>query len=1100
MAGNVIQLTDAGRAALVAPGNTGTAARKITQIGLGTASFVFKPDMKVLPNELKRTTTFGASNVASDTMHVMIQDDTNAQYKLYAFGLYLDNGVLLGVYVQDTPILEKAPAAMLLLAADMVFQSIDVTKLEFGPTTFLNPPATTEQKGVVELATQSEVDAGTDDTRAITPKGAATRYMPFIGGRFTGPVKISKGAGEISDDGSSVLQTFGDSRTTGRSLFGTGGKAGRAYADDDRFYVSADGDVRVGSSGAAGQLQLAAGNAVHGVLTKDGRILFGKNQADDGNAAMQVMPETPEGFALAIYRAAAYPQAIKIAASPSASTRNENVIESYSALDNAKPLVIGATTDGNNAEPTRGVVAIWLQVLGQTRAVLNKDGQFLLGAGTGASGSALLQVGGSSRFTGPIWRGLTSAMAVGASDSAGIQNAGTGGDAAINCARFSADTVGPSINLGKSRGAAIGAQAAVKADDALGSVYFCGSDGDRTLMGAAIVASAATAFTSTSHAARLDFHTVPNGAVASILRMRITPDGRVLYGTTDDNSQDMIQARGSIYSSGGVRSAGYDSNGSGAQFRAVSTDYGAMIRNDNKSVWFLSTKKGDAYGTYNDFRPLAWSLDTGAVRIDGSGAGTSFGGYARVAGNLEGSGIGYFAGGAGQAKSYGSGVILGANAGGGIVLKCATADVNMKMWDVQSNERQLNMRALDDEWTQGIPFLTATREDKSNAIRSLALVPAGGRVQIAGAPDDGSSAFAVRGSIKGIGSTGALVASNGGGTGQTSVQLKRDGAPVDQKTWEMLTYSDGSFAVRSINDAYSASQTAFNVSRSTSYNLGTMKLMPQGGRVLVGGAQDDTSVLVNVGGLIAASAPPAGDNSNKLVTSAWVSTAILNSQIGQIAWEARTAARAGYLKLNGAELKRADYPLLWAYAQASGAIVAEADWHKGRNGCFSTADGSTTFRLPDLRGEFIRCWDDGRGVDGQRLIGSWQDSQNRSHAHGASASAVGDHSHSAWTDAQGWHGHGVIDPGHAHNVRMGRVGVVATSFGQGWGPYNWDRQDVHSTEGSGTGISIAGDGNHGHNVGIGGAGNHSHAISVAADGGNEARPRNIALQPSIRAF
>jgi len=118
MAGNVIQLTDAGRAALVAPGNTGTAARKITQIGLGTASFVFKPDMKVLPNELKRTTTFGASNVASDTMHVMIQDDTNAQYKLYAFGLYLDNGVLLGVYVQDTPILEKAPAAMLLLAAE----------------------------------------------------------------------------------------------------------------------------------------------------------------------------------------------------------------------------------------------------------------------------------------------------------------------------------------------------------------------------------------------------------------------------------------------------------------------------------------------------------------------------------------------------------------------------------------------------------------------------------------------------------------------------------------------------------------------------------------------------------------------------------------------------------------------------------------------------------------------------------------------------------------------------------------------------------------------------------------------------------------------
>ena len=118
--------------------------------------------MKTLPNERKRVTTFGGDNVAPDTVHVVIQDDSDDQYSLYAYGLYLDNGVLFGVYVQSTPILEKSPSAMLLLASDTVFASIDAGLLQFGPTTFLNPPATTERKGVAELATQAEVDAGAD--------------------------------------------------------------------------------------------------------------------------------------------------------------------------------------------------------------------------------------------------------------------------------------------------------------------------------------------------------------------------------------------------------------------------------------------------------------------------------------------------------------------------------------------------------------------------------------------------------------------------------------------------------------------------------------------------------------------------------------------------------------------------------------------------------------------------------------------------------------------------------------------------------------------------------------------------------------------------
>ncbi|KVQ57505.1 phage tail protein [Burkholderia territorii] len=1023
MAGNLIHITDAGRAALVAAGNTGTVARRVVEIGLGTAAFTFDKGMKTLPNERKRVTTFGGENVAPDTVHVVIQDDSNDQYSLYAYGLYLDNGILFGVYVQDTPILEKSPAAMLLLASDIVFASIDAAQLQFGPATFLNPPATPERKGVAELATQAEVDAGIDDTRIVTPKGAAMRYMPFTGGRFTGPIKIAKGTGAIPDDGSSVLQAIGDSRTTGKSFFGTGTTAGRAYADADRFYVTADGDVQMGSRGAAGNLSLTAGNIVRAVLTKDGHVLVGKNQRDDGETTMQVTPESPEGYALAIHRAGVnYPQSIKIGASPSATARNENWIESFSSLDNAKPLVLSATTTADNTAPVRGAVAIWMRILGETKACLSQTGRFLLGVGTSETGPALLQVGGAGRFAGPIYRGSTDSMLIGSSDSAGIQNAGTGVDASINNARFSADAIGPAINLGKSRGTTVGAQAAVKGDDVLGSVYFCGSDGSKTLMGVAILAAASSDFTPTSHAARLDFHTVATGATRSSLRMRITADGRVLFGTADDNSQDMIQARGSIYSSGGVRSAGYDSGGAGAQFRAISTDYGVMLRNDNKSAWLLSTKKGDAYGTYNDYRPFSWALDTGAVRIDGSGAGTSFGGNADVSGEL----------------SVGR----------------AAAEARLRLGPIDG---YLYADAQSFGWYAGklgsFHYFTGDRTfrvDGKPVWHSGNVTPLD---RVTGGTMEGDLAFA----------PGKRVILAEGGLSNPSLTFANDGV----SDTGLYHSGDGLFGV---------------VCNSRS----VVRFTP-------GFAEFDQ--------IVKGPTPPTGDRSTRLATTEWVLSAMSTTTVGQIVFEPRTTARAGFLKANGAVLNRADYPALWAYAQASGALVSDAEWLNGRWGCFSSGDGAATFRVPEMRGEFIRCWADGRNdIDAQRAIGSYQGDQNRSHAHGASASEVGDHVHSAWTDAQGQHNHPLHDPGHAHGVRMGRVGIVATSYGQGWGPYNWDRQDMHGTEGAGTGIWLDDAGNHGHNVGIGGAGRHSHGINVNADGGNEARPRNVALLAMIRAY
>ncbi|CCG42195.1 phage tail protein [Magnetospirillum molischianum] len=87
--------------------------------------------------------------------------------------------------------------------------------------------------------------------------------------------------------------------------------------------------------------------------------------------------------------------------------------------------------------------------------------------------------------------------------------------------------------------------------------------------------------------------------------------------------------------------------------------------------------------------------------------------------------------------------------------------------------------------------------------------------------------------------------------------------------------------------------------------------------------------------------------------------------IGEVAAFARSAAPDGWLKCNGAAVSRTTYADLFAAIGAT----------------FGAGDGSTTFNLPDLRGEFVRGVDDGRGVDSGRVIGSWQADELRYHNH-----------------------------------------------------------------------------------------------------------------------
>ena len=90
-----------------------------------------------------------------------------------------------------------------------------------------------------------------------------------------------------------------------------------------------------------------------------------------------------------------------------------------------------------------------------------------------------------------------------------------------------------------------------------------------------------------------------------------------------------------------------------------------------------------------------------------------------------------------------------------------------------------------------------------------------------------------------------------------------------------------------------------------------------------------------------------------------------NDMVGSVAMFITTVTPNGYIKANGAAVSRTAYQRLF-----------------NKIGTFwGAGDGSTTFNVPDLRGDFIRCWDDGRGIDAGRAFGTFQDDAIQSHNH-----------------------------------------------------------------------------------------------------------------------
>jgi len=115
---------------------------------------------------------------------------------------------------------------------------------------------------------------------------------------------------------------------------------------------------------------------------------------------------------------------------------------------------------------------------------------------------------------------------------------------------------------------------------------------------------------------------IGNSTVNTVINSSSISSNTIITNTI--NASGNVSILGQVTGNSGFIVTNYDQNG--ANFRIIAGSYGTILRNDGTNMSFLQTVSANAIGTWNAFRPLSWALGTGAVTIDGTGVGVSFGG------------------------------------------------------------------------------------------------------------------------------------------------------------------------------------------------------------------------------------------------------------------------------------------------------------------------------------------------------------------------------------------------------------------------------------------------------------------------------------------
>lgn len=178
-------ITAAGKQALVNATQTGTAQLTLSTIAVGSGQYTPDAEQTALQHEIKRLPIIQASAVEDHVIHVAYQDDSTDSYNAYEVGVFTSDGVLFAVYSSSELLIAKSANTSCLLTVDMIIDDLNVQDISFGDVSFAMGQATTENAGTVEIATQAEVDAGTDGYRVITPATLAASFTTRFAASFT---------------------------------------------------------------------------------------------------------------------------------------------------------------------------------------------------------------------------------------------------------------------------------------------------------------------------------------------------------------------------------------------------------------------------------------------------------------------------------------------------------------------------------------------------------------------------------------------------------------------------------------------------------------------------------------------------------------------------------------------------------------------------------------------------------------------------------------------------------------------------------------------------------------------------------------------------
>lgn len=170
----------------------------------------------------------------------------------------------------------------------------------------------------------------------------------------------------------------------------------------------------------------------------------------------------------------------------------------------------------------------------------------------------------------------------------------------------------------------------------------------------------------------------------------------------------------------------------------------------------------------------------------------------------------------------------------------------------------------------------------------------------------------------------------------------------------------------------------------------------------------DTAGELNSGAVISVEEGSNADTQWMLITDGaivlgttalvFVKQGAVGQQVGEVCYFSRSTAPSGFVKANGGTIGSASsgaslransdtfalFSLLWGEFSNTVLAIQDSAGAAASRGASAAADFAANKRLPvfDLRAEFLRGIDDGRGVDTSRGLGTGQTGSVESHTHG----------------------------------------------------------------------------------------------------------------------